>query len=284
MIQANDARAYEGRPYRLCAIDIDGTLLRSDKRLSLRVVKRIHQANKLGVKVILASARPPRTVKEIYKILKLDTMQINYNGAVIHDSSIDKPIYHLPVKPKTAASVCKLARYLDPKIAISLEILDRWCTDFVDPNLDVVSQRNRKPHFTGPLSTFTRFPVTKIMLIAKPSRLQKVREIVWQKMNRQIMMHISDHHIVQIVHPKVNKAVSLSQIAKDYGVPQEECIAIGDAPNDAEMMEWAGLGISVGNGWPRCKQAANVIVPSNDEDGVAAAIEKFILAPRIVGV
>lgn len=284
MIQANNAQAYEGRTFRLVAIDIDGTLLRSDKRLSLRVVKRIHQASKLGVKVVLASARPPRTVKEIYKILKLDTLQINYNGAVIHDASRDKAVYHLPVKPRTAANVCKLARYLDPKIAVSLEILDRWCTDFVDPTLDVVSQRNRKPHFTGPLETFTRFPVTKIMLIAKPSRLQKVREVVWQKMNSQIMMHISDHHIVQIVHPKVNKAVSLNQIAKDYGVPPEQCIAIGDAPNDAEMMEWAGLGVAVSNAWPRCKQAADVIVPSNDEDGVAAAIEKFILAPRIVGV
>lgn len=283
MSKANGSAPRE-RTIRLCAIDIDGTLLRSDKRLSLRVVKRIQQAQKLGVKVVLASARPPRTVKEIYKILKLDTVQVNYNGAVIHDAQKDKAVYHLPIKPDVAAAVCKLARHLDPQIAVSLEILDRWCTDFVDPTLDVVSQRNRKPHFTGPLETFTRFPITKIMLIAKPSRLQRVREIVRQKMNRNIMMHISDHHIVQIVHPRVNKVLSLSQIAKDYHCTPEQVMAIGDAPNDAEMLQWAGLGVAVDNAWPRCKEVADVIVASNDNDGVAEAIERYILAPRIVGV
>lgn len=262
---------------KLVAIDIDGTLLRSDKRLSKRVVKTIHEATAKGVHVVLASARPPRSMREIYELLKLSTYQVNYNGALIHDPVTRRHIHHQPIAGALAAKIVKAARKVEPTVVVSVEILDKWYTDHVDDTLPTETSKSFMPDYIGPLEAFLHVPVTKLMLLARPRHIADIREAVVKKFANEIAIAVSDAHLLQVIHPKADKSHALAMVAKHYGVPSENVMAIGDAPNDVGMLKWAGLGVAVGNAWEETRAAADVVVPANDEDGVSHAIKSYVL-------
>ncbi|MCX5660634.1 MAG: Cof-type HAD-IIB family hydrolase [Planctomycetota bacterium] len=267
-------------PIDLIALDIDGTLLRSDKRMSKRVLHAVHQARDKGVQVILATARPPRSVREIHQYLGLDTPQINYNGALIHDPVRKRHLHHQPLNHDLAMKVVKLARRIFPATVVSVEILDRWYTDHVDETLPTETSRVFAPDFVGPLEAFLHVPVTKLMLLAPAKEIAPIREEVERKFLGRLAFAVSDAHLLQVIHPEADKAHALAWIAKRLNIPAKRVMAIGDAPNDVGMLSWAGLGVAVGNAWPEARRVADVVVPGNDEDGVAHAIEQFVLYRR----
>jgi Cof subfamily protein (haloacid dehalogenase superfamily) len=263
---------------RMVAIDIDGTLLRSDKRMSIRVRDAIIETSRRGVKVVIATARPPRSVREIYDLLKLDTPLINYNGALTHDPIRRKTIHHQPIDRSLSRAVVKLARKIDPKVVVSLEILDKWYTDHVDESLPTETSMRFNPDFIGPLDAFLHVPITKLMLLASADRLMPIREALDQKFRGRLAAAISDSHLLQLIHPLANKGIALAHVADEFGIHSRNVMAIGDAPNDVGMLTWAGLGVAVGNAWERTLAAADVVVPANDEDGVAYALDKYVLS------
>jgi 5-amino-6-(5-phospho-D-ribitylamino)uracil phosphatase len=275
--RATNAQRGAGGAIELVAIDIDGTLLRSDKKLTRRSATAIAAACRMGVKVVLASARPPRSVREIYQCLKLDTLQINYNGALIHDPRRRRNIFHLPLSADLAKRVVRHARRAEPDIVISIEILDKWYTDHVDETLPTETSKAFTPDFIGPLDAIVRTPVTKIMLLGLPGALARARKAVLKKFAGQIALAVSDPHLIQIIHPHADKGAALAQVAQKYGVPAERIMAIGDAPNDVGMLEYAGLGVAVANAWDAVRAAADVMVPSNNDDGVAEALRRYVL-------
>ena len=264
-------------PIRLVAIDLDGTLLRTDKRLSKRAVRTVAEVTQQGVHVVLASARPPRTVREVYEYLGLETVQVNYNGALIHDLPRQRHLFHQPLTPRLAERIVKLARRVDPEVVISAEILDQWYTDYQDPTLQTETSKQQAPDYLGPVQSFLNVPVTKLMLLAPPPRLEKVKQAVQRKFGRKVGLLVSDNHLLQIVHNEVDKAAALARVAEQYRIPRAQVMAIGDAPNDVGMLRWAGLGVAVHNAWEPARAAADCIVPSNDEDGVVYALRHFIL-------
>jgi Cof subfamily protein (haloacid dehalogenase superfamily) len=265
------------QPIRLVAIDLDGTLLRSDKRLSKKVVRAVHEASARGVRVVIASARPPRSTVEIYRHLDLDTPQVNYNGALIVDLHRARYMQHLALCNQIATQIVAEARRMDPGVCVSIELLDKWLTDRHDPNLLTETARSHAPDFVGDLDTCLRTPVTKLMLLAEPPKLAPIREMVRSRFAGQVSLFVTDDHLLQVCHPAVEKAAAVAWVAQHYGIPQAQCMAIGDAPNDAAMLRWAGLGVAVGNAWAQTREAADTIVASNDDDGVAEAIQRYVL-------
>jgi len=261
----------------LVAIDIDGTLLRTDKRVSRRVLEAIADAREAGVKIVLATARPPRGIRSLHEKLELDTLQINYNGALIHDRRRGRTTFHLPLDPLVVKRICRTARRVDREVVISVEILDKWYTDFFDDSATTETSRSFSPDFVGPLEAFLTRPVTKLMLLAPPQRLDRIRKVVEKRHAGQIATTVSDEHLLQIMHPKVSKSAALARVSKDYGIAPRNVMAVGDAPNDAGMLRWSGLGVAVHNAWPVVREAADVVAPSNDDDGVAYAINRFVL-------
>ena len=264
-------------PIKLIAIDLDGTLLRSDKVLSRANARAIAEATNRGVHVVLASARPPRSVRDIYHRLALDTLQVNYNGALIHDVPRGRHVFHQPLSVELAKKVVKLARKLDPAVVVSVEVLDKWYTDHVDETLPTETSKRFEPDFVGPLSAFLTVPVTKLMLLAPPEKLRPIHQMVRDKFADDIAILISDDYLIQLVHKQVDKASALKLVAERYGVAREQVMAIGDAPNDLGMVRWAGLGVAMANGWDNLKREANLIAPGNDEDGVAHVIREYVL-------
>src|SRR5581483_6021033 len=97
-------------PIRLVAVDLDGTLLTDSKQISRQTVEALCCLPQREVKLIIASARPPRSVRHIYQQLKLDTLQINYNGALIWDEPNQTPMYHCPLPGDLVAQIVDVAR------------------------------------------------------------------------------------------------------------------------------------------------------------------------------
>ncbi len=235
-------RGHKYHPVELVAIDIDGTLLRTDKRLSRPVAQAVAQAVKLGVRVVLATARPPRSVREIYQHLKLDTYQINYNGALVYDPMTGRTVHHQPLDPALAMRIIKLARKIYRPTVVSVEILDRWYTDHVDETLPTETSRRFNPDFVGPLEAFMHVPLTKLMLLAPPERMATVRAAGEAKFAGKVAIAISDPHLLQVIHPLADKGIALERIAKHYGIKRQNVMAIGDASQRRGHGEMGGHG------------------------------------------
>ena len=265
------------KPIRMVAIDIDGTLMRSDKQVTRRSARAIAEASRRGVSIVLASARPPRSVRELHRELGLTTPSVHYNGALVFDAATRTHLFHRPLARRTARRAVRLARRIDRSVVVSIERLDRWLTDRVDPTLLVETARNSEPDFLGSMRDCLREDVTKLMLLAPPDRLAPVRDRLHAKLGGELAVHVSDRHVLQLVHREVDKAAAVRWIADRRGIAADEVMAIGDAPNDAGMLRWAGLGVAMENAWPQALAAADAVAPSNDAEGVTAALERFVL-------
>ena len=263
----------------LVALDLDGTLLTSRKTISARAHRALQAVRKRGIHIIFATARPPRSVRTYYQHLRLKTPQINYNGALIWDEAAGKIIEHRPLASAAARRVIDFARKQHPEVLVSVEILDKWYTDhYADmPEYATETAKHFTPDFVGPLDAFLTVPITKLMLLGDPKWIEKLEKTIPAKFGKAIGHTRSDPHILQILHPGVDKGGALAKVAAHLGVAAENVLAMGDAPNDADMLKFAGLAVVPQNAWPRIIPLADHIVPSNDNDGAAIALETLVL-------
>lgn len=258
---------------RLVAIDLDGTLFRSDGNVSKETARAINEARKAGVKIVLCSARPPRGVMEVYNALGLDTIMVNHNGALIYDPAKEKPIYHAPLETAVAKKIVVVAMRTDPSVTLGVEHINDICG----------FKWKRKPGETAPrlpakmVKLLEGPAITKVMIIGQPDRLSDIEGQLVERFQGKVDFAFSNLNLMQVVRKGVDKSTALEAVAKHYKVPQKLVMAIGDAPNDLGMIKWAGMGVSMGNGWEVVRKAARMVVPSNDDDGVAYALRKYAL-------
>jgi hypothetical protein len=269
-------------PIRLLAIDVDGTLLRSDASLPQGVIHACRSAERIGCVVVLATARPPRGTRTLLAAMGMQSPVINYNGAVIWNPRDDKPQYHEPLSGEIARQIVEEARELHPDVMVAIEVLDHWSTDRVDDRWASADGKPAQPDYLGPLDDVFAQPVTKVNLLGDPDRLKPVMETITERYwkTRQVSVFLSDPALIQITHPLVDKGIALQRIARKMNLRREEIMAIGDASNDMGMIEWAGFGVAVANAYPAVRDMADAVVPSNDELGVARAIQRFVLTRR----
>ncbi len=264
-------------PIDLVAIDLDGTLLRSDGKICPTSVKAIATARKVGVKVVLASGRAPRRIQRFQRMLGLDTLQIGHDGALVYDGDPERAIHHQPLSSLVARRVVDLALSVAPSILIGLEIVDMCYTNSADNRIRAQSAAGPEARHSASLDPHLSGPVTKILLVGKTAALGGVHAALAGDLGDQVAFTFSDMNLLQIVHATVDKRTALQRVAKHYDVPRGGVMAIGDAPNDVGMLTWAGLGVVMQNSWPDVRAAAQFVVPSNDEGGVAHAFEKYVL-------
>jgi uncharacterized protein (TIGR01777 family) len=267
---------------KLLAVDVDGTLLNSDGSLAHGVIQACRAAERAGCLVVLATARAPRGLRAILQTLDITAPTINYNGALIWNHVENRHVFHEPLSSEVARQITADVQASQPEILIGLDMLDEWVVNRIDPLFDATIDPEHTPNHVGPLEEFLLEAVTKINLMGAPERLQPVREMIrdkfWQ--HRKVAVFLSDPRLIQITHPLVDKGIALQRIARKMGLKREEVMAIGDASNDLGMIEWAGFSAAVDNAYPAVRQLADVIVPSNDELGVARAIQRYVLTRR----
>jgi 5-amino-6-(5-phospho-D-ribitylamino)uracil phosphatase len=266
---------------RLLALDLDGTLLTSTKTISPPTVEALRAATRdAGVRVVLASARPPRTVLPFYEQLGLDTPMINYNGALVYDPRSRRVVMHLPIPLKTAREIVRLARRLHRDVLVSAEILDRWYTDRLDKRYLTETAKLMGPDQVAPMGKWLTEPVTKLLFLAGADRITELGRRIAEALPHQVSMVQTEGHLLQVMHVTVSKAQALRCVAAELCVARENVMAIGDNANDVGMLQWAAIGVAVGNATPEVKAVARLVTAGNDEDGVAQAVRQLILVHR----
>lgn len=266
---------------RLIALDLDGTLLDSQKRISGRTVRALKSLEPLGVKIVIASARPPRSCRAIYKGLGLDTWQINYNGALVWDPGTSRSVFHWPMDGMLVHEQIRVGRQLVPGVQVAVEIVDRWYTDRVDPYRTTVTGRMFKPDVVAPLQKWSRLSATKLMFLAEPRKVARIREGLREQFGHLVKVVHADPDLVQVMSNEAGKDVALRKVADYYGIPVEHTLAVGDALNDVDMLRAAGTAVCVSNGCAEAKAISHWVAPSNDEHGVYETIVRYFPQLRI---
>lgn len=272
---------------RLIALDLDGTLLNSQKDISKRNLRALHTAMSLGVKVVFATARPPRGVLTYYQKLGLRTAMVCYNGALVYHPVTQGILLHRYLPQTIAAELVSLARQHYPQVLVHAERLNRWLTDRHDPAFNTETGRMFEPDVVAPIGQWLNSPITKLMLLGDPANMTPLHHAIHEQFprpsggycrpGRHIRVVTTDDHLLQISCASVSKAQGVALIARLYGVEQSQVMAIGDALNDLGMIRWSGWGLAVANALEPVRQVAQGVLPHHDDDAVAVAIERFVL-------
>lgn len=269
---------------RLIAVDLDGTLLTDDKQISQATFAALRDAMRIGgVRVVLASARPPRTTLGFHRQLELDTPVICCNGALVQIPATGQVLIHRPIPTKFAIRAVQLARGVYPKMIISAEVIDRWYTTrFNEAHLES-SGLAARPDVVGPVETWLNRPVTKLLLIGKTDRLTEVGVALREELAERLVIAQTEKHLLQMIHKLASKGRCLRSVAVQLGIDRSEVMAIGDNANDVGMLKWAGIGVAMANASPPALAAADYVTDGNDSDGVAHAIRRAVLDGRPPG-
>ena len=260
---------------KLVAIDLDGTLLDRSKKVSERAATALKCLPASGVKVVIASARPPRSVRQIYLDLGLDTWQINYNGALIWDEPAQQPVFHRPMHARLVQMMIERSRDMFEEVLVSCEVLDKWYTDRDEHTYTTETGRLFKPDFICDIPQICSQPITKLMLLGDPRIISRLESLLLEEFGGKVTILHTDDDLLQIMDNRVSKAVALQKIAGHYHVKPSEVMAIGDAPNDVGMLQFAGVAVAMANAHDVVKEVAHWIAPSNEEHGVHAALQRY---------
>jgi Cof subfamily protein (haloacid dehalogenase superfamily) len=269
------------KPIRLIVTDLDGTLLNSAHEVSPRTEAAIHAAQAQGVAFTVATGKTFPSTTALIERFDIQLPVICGNGTSVHD--IDGTVlYEDPIPPDLAVEAVHFAAEhgMTPVIYVAGGLLvPVW-----DENVDVLVEHHEPPPEVLPdLAPALRdgYHPHKIILmnqdLAKVSAFQKLLEARFAGRGQVIRSGLPE--VVELLPQGVSKATALRHILDHAGIEADETMTFGDNSNDLAMIKMAGIGVAMSNSPAYIRDAADFVTTSNDEDGVALAIERFVLSP-----
>ena len=262
---------------RLIAIDVDGTLLNGRHRVEPAVAAALKEQHGRGTKIVLATARGPQLMAAVLAELDFLPLLICFSGAWIgqpdSQSLQQKPFHQIALGAAAAKQVITLAwsYHLEPNVFYPFEWRVRKLTTEVMTESDITRV---KPFVSSQLLEGDRSP-NKILLISRSDDTSDSLRQVASEVSPFTTATFSKPNYLEIIAPGVNKARSLALLAERLGCDMSATAAIGDGLNDVEMIEASAFGIAMGNAQAEVKSAADWVTSSNDEAGVATAIQEL---------
>jgi Cof subfamily protein (haloacid dehalogenase superfamily) len=265
--------------YKLIALDMDGTLLRNDKTISKETHRSIQKARAKGVRVVLTTGRPIDGVKRYLKELNLvneDDYAITYNGSLIQNSKTREIVSKTLMTLDDINYLYKLSQELKVNIHA---LTDHSCiTPKVSKYTQVEADINEIPIDIVDFSNIDKSTsIVKIMFVDEPDFLSEVVAKLPSEIYEKYTVVRSAPYFLEFLDKNVNKGAGVALLAEKLDIKPEEVICVGDAGNDLHMIKFAGLGVAMGNAFPEVKEIADYITLTNDENGVAHVINKFVL-------
>jgi hypothetical protein len=262
---------------RLLALDMDGTLMGEDLVISPRVRRAIATAQARGVVVTLATGRMLDFVLPFARDLKITAPLICYQGGVIQAAGSDVPLYRATMDPALVREVLELeAQYGWHAILYADD--DVFLADRRHPDEFYHYMLGERLVWVDDLAhVLEQHEPVKLIIFVETDEAERVEAELRQRFVGRMEVARSHALIVEANPPGVSKVDALQRLAAHLRIPQSQVMAIGDQANDADMIAWAGVGVAMGNGSPATIAVADWVAPPLEEDGVAAAIERFIL-------
>lgn len=275
-------------PIKLLALDIDGTLLTPRGELTPRNSAAINQVRQLGVQVTLVTGRRFNSARELVQRLELDVPLVSHNGALTKNIETLETLDYHPLDAEIARAIICIGRECE---------VDMICCD--DPDglgkmvMEGVSEDNKSLHRylekyrdsvveVADLLEYVDHPPIQMMFSGRCDPMEEFAESLKAVMGERIQLFKTryrsvDLTILDALSVTASKGASLAMIAQKHGVAREEIMAVGDNHNDLTMLRYAGLGVVMANAEDELKRMGFERTSSNEEDGVAEAIERFIL-------
>lgn len=288
--------------YKLIAIDIDGTLLNSYGEVTEENKKAIKMAIDKNVNVVLTSGRMPKAILPIANEVCANKYLISGNGAAIYDVKNDKTIYNNYMSKEKVLEIIDICE--KNSMFYNVYTNNVILTKSLNYNILFYHNENKKnpedkkikinvindiysyiKDYTGDdLLKITICDSDKMIFNSIMNKLRRLRDIDVLEvahMSKKIIKHGTEdfeisYFYTEITNENVNKWTAIEQLIKVLNISKEEVMTIGDNINDKEMIENAGIGVVTGNSSPYMKKIADEVVASNNESGVAEAIEKYI--------
>jgi len=264
--------------YKMLVLDLDDTLLTDDYQISERNKKRLIQAQEMGVKVVLASGRPTPAMMRYARELQLDTFDsymVSFNGAVVTSLKSELNIFETAL---TTAEIHSLYDYSLTKnvhiITYSQQgVVSETFSEYIDVELGLTGIPHHK---VDSFKAEVTYNAAKCILLEHPDYLKMVEKDLKQ-LRPDLSVARSKPYFLEVMPKGIDKAASIERLAQLLNVSPHEVIAVGNAGNDLSMVKYAGLGVWVDNVDADLRHEADVIVSSNNNDGVAEVVERFIL-------
>ena len=277
---------------RLLVLDIDGTIVDKSNLVRDSVAQAIHSAQRRGVAVALATGRLYQTSLPAYDSIGSTLPLICYEGALIREPKTGFVHHHCPLDRRVLAQVLDHTELLSPRGRVSVHF-------HVQDEIYVSNLNGASVNYFARSTDFARSKVEPIVV-------SDLRQLLSQSTTK-VMVWSDDAHAIERLsiglkssdcrtqvrqdesmtsleafHRTVNKRLAVSYLAEGImGLRPENVMAIGDDFNDIEMLRYAGIGVAMGNAPPAVKASADWVTTTVEEDGVAAAVEKWILNPTL---
>jgi len=260
----------------LLALDLDGTLLDSRRRLSDDVARSIASVRKRGVQVVLCSGRMVCSVEPFWRELSLDSPIIGYNGAYVRHPATGEVIFYEPVPLDLTLEVVRLAKTRGLHINTYMDD-ELWVAERNDYVRRYETSYGVRAKIVGDLERAIKQASTKLLLVVEPTDINRIAQELAERYRGRLFVTQSEDIHVELLNPRANKGAALEAVAKSLGLQAEDVVAVGDGINDIEMIRWAGAGVAVAHAKPQLKAEADMVLAPDPE-----ALTTFIasLAPH----
>ena len=262
--------------YRLLVVDIDGTLVNARREITPQVRQAVRDAQTQGVTVCLATGRIWPSARQFVDGLGADTPAILYNGGMVYDFVRREVWLKTPLPMRQAKDVLEILRR-HPGAQPHLYVDDRVHIPEMNETTAIYQRKDSlRTVVVGDLADWLRVDPMKILIIGERPALNAVAGEI-DALPYRVNHVFSEVNYLEILPPGVNKGTALRVMAERMGIAQEAIIAVGDNLNDLAMIEYAGVGVAMGNAPETLRARADFVAPSNDEHGLHEVIQRFIL-------
>ena len=265
--------------YKLIAMDLDGTLNNDQKIITEKTKAALMAAQEKGIRLALASARPsPGLFKErdILRLQDHNGILMSYNGGRIVDAATGKVLFETSMDLEETRQVLRQLEKL-PVTPILDDGVQFYVTDKNGFKVEYECKNNNMVcSEVGNLADFLTFAPIKILMSVEPSELKAVQQQIAAFLPESLTVVQTAAFYLEVIPRVINKGQGIRDICGVLGIDPSQVISFGDAENDIPMLKAAGMGIALGNAAEPVRQAADLVTLSNNEDGIAAALEKLL--------
>lgn len=267
--------------YEIIVLDLDGTLTNRDKVITPRTREALMRAQEQGKIVVLASGRPTAGVEPLARELELarfGSYILSYNGGMITNCKTGEVVFAAEIPVEANEKIIGLAE--EHRVDILTYEGDEIITNNAEcPYAIKESEINHLPlRQVKDMKAYVRFQVPKFLMLDDGDYLVTVEPRVKAAMGKNFSVYRSEPYFLEIMPKGIDKAQSLERLLGVLGLKREQMIACGDGYNDLTMVKYAGLGVAMENAVLPLRNAADYVTRSNNDDGVAHVVEKFMLS------
>lgn len=265
--------------YRVLVTDVDGTLLPRDRRIPTSVREAIRRAKDRGVRVSLATGRMWRSVRPYVEAVEADRPVVLYNGAAVYDFVADRVLELHTLDREGLRTALQVLREF-PDVRPHLFADERVYVDHQDASSRAYLERDGiVAEEVGDLVEFVDVlpedPV-KVLVVGDPARLAALEDRLAEQAPG-IRRVFSERDFLELLPPGVSKGSALRTVCAALGVRPEEVVAVGDNPNDLEMLQAAGLGVAVAGAHPAVLAAADYVTQGGAGEAIVEVVDRFFV-------